>query len=135
MHQMISFVFQKKRSAVHVSKLLNKEGIECCSLKGFYGYLSLIKEKINHYVNSDVLFLFTQHQDPDCYIYSEQEQETYLKMSRILIRYFFMNDFETINLTSTKMRSDKRRDHLKMRRTLLGKFNEWLRSTTLWYTI
>ena len=71
---MISFVFKKNRSGVCVSKLLSKHGMEGDSSKRFYGYLSLIREKINNYVNSDVLNLFTQHQDPDCFIYSEQEQ-------------------------------------------------------------
>ena len=62
MHQLIAFVFKKNRSGGMVNKLLLKEDIEGTSSKRFYGYLSLMKQKINNYINSDFLLMFMEYQ-------------------------------------------------------------------------
>ena len=84
----------------------------------FYTYMSLMKDKTNNYLNEDVLKILNQFQEPYCEIFTEEEQYIYSKIIRILVSYFFKSEFTTINLTTKKMRSDKKRDHLQVRRTL-----------------
>lgn len=56
MHQVISFLHKKNKSEKLVEKLIKDEGLEdICSVKRFYYYQMLVKEKLNHYVNSSSL--------------------------------------------------------------------------------
>ena len=125
-HQVNAFLFKKKRSGPLVEKLLAKLNIEGTSSKRYFAYVNLVKEQINNYVNVDSLAILNQMQDPNCVIYSEEEQRTYMKISRILVQYFLMHEFDSINLTSKKMKSDKRIDHLQIKRYVMKKFEEAL---------
>lgn len=125
-HQVNAFLFKKKRSGPLVEKLLAKLNIEGTSSKRYFAYVNLVKEQINNYVNVDSLAILNQMQDPNCVIYPEEEQRTYMKISRILVQYFLMHEFDSINLTSKKMKSDKRIDHLQIKRYVMKKFEEAL---------
>lgn len=125
-HQVNAFLFKKKRSGPLVEKLLAKLNIEGTSSKRYFAYVNLVKEQINNYVNVDSLAILNQMQDPNCVIYPEEEQRTYMKISRILVQYFLMHEFDSINLTSKKMKSDKRIDHLQIKRYVIKKFEEAL---------
>lgn len=115
-----------------MEKLLAKLNIEGTSSKRYFAYVNLVKEQINNYVNVDSLAILNQMQDPNCVIYPEEEQRTYMKISRILVQYFLMHEFDSINLTSKKMKSDKRIDHLQIKRYVIKKFEEAL---AMWTTI
>ena len=125
-HQVNAFLFKKKRSGPLVEKLLAKLNIEGTSSKRYFAYVNLVKEQINNYVNVDSLAILNQMQDPNCVIYPEEEQRTYMKIGRILVQYFLMHEFDSINLTSKKMKSDKRIDHLQIKRYVMKKFEEAL---------
>ena len=75
-------------------------------------------------MNIDSLAIFSQMQDPNCHVYSGEEQSAYMKISRILVQYFFTHEFDTINLTSKKMKSNKRIDHLQIKREIMEHFDE-----------
>ena len=109
-----------------MEKLLIKLDIEGTSVKRYYTYMYLVKEQTNNYVNVDSLAILNIMQEPECEIYSAEEQQAYMKISRILVHYFLMNEFDAMNLTSKKLKSDKRVDHLKFRRYVLEKFEQML---------
>lgn len=67
--------------------------VENCSVKRYYTYISLAKEKVNNYVDSSCLSVFTKLQDLNCEIYSEEEQRIYNKIARIMINHFFNHEF------------------------------------------
>ena len=52
MHQVISYLQKKSKSEQVIMKIISKLGItESFSVKRFYLYQLLIKNKLNHYVN------------------------------------------------------------------------------------
>ena len=55
MHQVFSFLFKRNRSGHLAEKLLLRTGKDSLTLKRFYSYQYLIKEKVNSYVNGDAL--------------------------------------------------------------------------------
>lgn len=120
MHQVISFLQKKSKSERLVEKYIKQTGIaDICSVKRFYYYQLLIKEKLNHYVNADSLAVLRDLQEPLCEVYSECEQRHYNTISRLLIQYFLTREFDAIILTSKRVNSEKRLDHLMMKRKIL----------------
>ena len=57
-------------------------------------------------------------------MYSEEEQRLYNKISRILVQHFLTRDYESIILTSKRVHSNKRQDHIMTKRKLLEQFAE-----------
>lgn len=130
MHQVISFLQKRSKSEKLVDRYIRKMGAEeSCSVKRFYNYQLLVKDKLNHYVNAESLAVLKDLQEPLCEVYSEDEQRHYNKISRLLIRYFLTREFDTIILTSKRVNSSKRLDHLVIKRKILEQvsemFSEW----------
>jgi hypothetical protein len=90
----------------------------------FYYYQLLIKAKLNNYVNADSLALLKELQDPLCEVYNKEEQRHYNKISRLLVQYFLTREYDSIILTSVRVNSDKKLDHLIMKRKILEKISE-----------
>jgi hypothetical protein len=67
-HQILSIILKKNRSADMVEKLLSKYSAKICStqlsVQRFYLYQSLLKEKINHYANEESLRYLLRNLDP-----------------------------------------------------------------------
>ena len=71
---MLSILFKKKKSTLLVEKLIEKY-TKLCSLKTlsvrrFYLYQYLLKDKINHYANEHSLKVLIQPLEPEYKIYS-----------------------------------------------------------------
>jgi hypothetical protein len=88
------------------------------TIKRFYLYQGLLKNKLGHYTNERSLKLVTELYEPKCVSWSEQEQRFYNKLCRILIRHFLYEDSIFIILTSKRMKSGKKSDHLRARRAV-----------------
>ena len=125
MHQVISFMQKKNKSGHLVGELISRLGVErFCSVKRFYLYQILMKDKFNHYVNGNSLSLLSELQEPLCDVYSAEEQRMYNKISRILVHHFLSHEYDPIILTSKRVNADKKKDHIAMKRVLLGKLSE-----------
>ena len=58
---------KKNKSGKVVEKLISRLGLaETCSVKRFYLYQLLIKDKLNYYVNADSLTVLKDIQEPSC---------------------------------------------------------------------
>lgn len=58
----------------------------------------------------------TELYEPKCENWPEQEQRYYNKISRVLIRHFLHEDSIFMILTSKRMKSEKKADHIRARR-------------------
>lgn len=86
---MISYLQKKGKSAKMVEKLILKLQVPAnYSSKRFYYYQLLLKDKWNHYVNPESLLMFKKIHSSLIEIFSEEEQECYNKISRILVHHF-----------------------------------------------
>ena len=103
------------------------------TVKRFYLYMKKIKESVTHYVNENVILKFLEIHEPKCELYSYDEQEFYMKISRIAIIRFLDDDAVLISLTSNRMSEAKRKIHLVARDALLRKFIELCRHGRNWY--
>lgn len=120
MHQVISFLQKKSKSGEVLEKLIQKLGVgHICNSKRFYFYQVLIKDKLNHYLNAESLLALRDLQEPSCEVYSEEEQRLYNKISRLLVQYFLKHEYDIIILTSKRVHSQKRLDHITTKRKLL----------------
>ena len=131
MHQVISYLQKKSKSEKMVKRVMKKLGVEeICTIRRFYLYQVLIKDKLNHYINGDSISVLKTIQEPSCTVYSEEEQNLYNKISRILVQHFLSRDYDAIILTSKRVSSFKRKDHLTVRRRILEQlyeiFSHWL---------
>lgn len=55
-----------------MEKFIKNLGVEnICSVKRFYYYQLLIKEKLNHYINAESLVILKELQEPFCEVYLE----------------------------------------------------------------
>lgn len=89
MHQGFTFIQKKSRSKKFVQRLLKTYGENEHTIERFYLYQTLIKQKNNNYMNEDALKYYSMFHEPKCEIFDQREQEVYLKISRLLIKYFF----------------------------------------------
>lgn len=91
MHQVISFIQKRSKSGKLVERAFARfPSHPSYSIKRFYLYQLLIKDKLNHYVSKDSLMILKQIQEPNCEVYARSEQEYYNKISRILV-FCFLN--------------------------------------------
>jgi hypothetical protein len=69
-HQVVIFVQKKSKSKKFVEKVLraSPEG-QCWSIKRFYLYQQLIKEKTSHYLNEEILSEYKKIQEIECELY------------------------------------------------------------------
>jgi isocitrate dehydrogenase kinase/phosphatase len=84
--------------------------------KRFYLYQSLLKNRLGHYTNENSLKLVNELYEPKCENWPEIEQRFYNKICRVLIHHFLHEDSIFIILTSKRMKSDKKADHMRARR-------------------
>lgn len=95
------------------------EGPGVATFSRFYLYQARVKEAMNHYVNQSSLSVFCQYADPDFAVYSKEEQDFYLKVSRVVARHFLRWLSPSVTLTSRRMSSNKKFEHLRTRRILM----------------
>jgi hypothetical protein len=91
---------------------------EAYSIKRFYLYQALLKNRLGHYSNERSLKIVNELYEPKCENWSEQEQRFYNKICRILIHHFLHEDSVFIILTSRRMKREKKSDHLRARREI-----------------
>lgn len=105
-----------------VEKLLSnftyKNSSVSLSVQRFYLYQSLLKEKINHYANEESLRYLLKHLEPECVIYSREEQEIYCRVGLTLISFFLREQAALIILNSQRIKCVNKLDHLKTKRYL-----------------
>ena len=118
----ISFIQKKGKSERIVKNLLEKwESPSVCSLKRFYLYQNMVKNKLNSYVNEETIRLLVQPHDDLMDIYEESEQRFYNKITRVLINYFIRDDFYSFVITSKRMEQHKKNLHLIALRNIRDK--------------
>lgn len=88
------------------------------TIKRFYLYQALLKNRLGHYTNERSLKVVSELYEPKCENWTEQEQRYYNKICRVLIHHFLYEDSIFIILTSKRMKSEKKRDHLTARRKI-----------------
>ena len=79
-----------------------------------------MKDKLNHYVNEKSLSVLCQLQEIGIGLYGREEQLFYLSLGRVLAKHFMEQVLPCLVLHSKRMFEDKRVEHLKIRRMLLG---------------
>ena len=124
-NQMISYLLKKIKSQKLVKKIFQTLPHDSAwTEKKFYLYMKKIKESITHYVNENVILKFLEIHEPKCELYDYEEQQFYMKVSRIAILKFLEDDAILISLTSNRMSAAKREIHLIARDALLRKFKD-----------
>ena len=88
------------------------------SLKRFYLYQSIVKTKLNNYVNEETLKKLVRLHPESYDIIGEEEQMSYNKVTRVLINYFLRDDFLCYVLTSKRMSKGKTLLHLSVLRRM-----------------
>lgn len=127
-NQVFSFVQKISKSGYLTSKLFEKyDHPEEFTIRRFYLYQSLLKNRLGHYSNEKSLRIVNELYDPKCENWSEQEQRFYNKICRILIHHFLHEDSIFIILTSKRMRKAKKSDHLRARRAIASSVSGILR--------
>lgn len=127
MNQMLSFVEKKHKSEWLIVRLFEKYShSENWTIAKYYCYMKRMKSSMGHYINENELQAITRIQEPECEIYSSEEQMFYLKICRIAIDYFFKTQSILISLTSNRMSEQKRKAHLVARRALLQRMQQLL---------
>ena len=122
---MISYLLKKIKSQKLVKKIFQTLPHDSAwTEKKFYLYMKKIKESITHYVNENVILKFLEIHEPKCELYDYEEQQFYMKVSRIAILKFLEDDAILISLTSNRMSAAKREIHLIARDALLRKFKD-----------
>lgn len=112
-----------------MAKLLHRFGEgDSYSSRRFYMYQSLLREKLNHYVSADAFAIFREIQEPTCELYSREEQLLYNKISRVLIKHYMAEEFAPAILTSRRVSSHKRHEHLITNRKMIEKMQAVLGS-------
>lgn len=119
MSQLISFLLKKDKCLGVLKGLFVPELLE----KGWtpmrlHHYIRKIKDSMSHYVNENTLESFLHIHEPDCNIYTMEEQEFYLKACRVAIAYFLKHESVLVTLTSSRMSAVNRHAHLIARRAL-----------------
>jgi hypothetical protein len=109
----LSFIQKKGKSCKIVDKILAKSSIEeGWSAKRFYLFQSLVRGKMNNYVNEDTLRQLIRPHPEDHHLYSEREQAFYNTITRTLIDYFLREEIAACILTSKRMDRTKKTHHL-----------------------
>lgn len=90
------------------------------TVQKYYSFIKEVKQKLNHYVNEKSLSVLCQYQEIGINLFQEEEQAFYLKLARILAKYFLTNHLPFLALRSKRMVNDKRIEHLKIKRSLIG---------------
>jgi hypothetical protein len=127
---MISYLLKRNKSERTVRRIFRAHAHPTNWSEGrFYLYVKKIKESVTHYVNEGVLPCFMEIHEPNCELYSYEEQHFYMKVCRIAIRSFLHNDAVIISLTSARMSHAKRNTHLVARDALLRKFLQLAQQT------
>lgn len=133
-NQMVSYLMKKIKSEKLVKKIFDRVPHEPnWTVKKFYLYMKKIKESITHYVNENVILKFLEIHEPKCELYDYEEQQFYMKVSRIAIMKFLDDDAVLISLTSNRMSEVKRKIHLIARDALFRKFRELCHQVKHWY--
>lgn len=119
-HQIFSFIFKGKKSNRVVQEAFQAlQSPAGASISRFYLYQARVKEAMNHYVNQSSLSIFSKYADPDFAVYSQAEQDYYLKVSRAVARHFLRWLSPLVTLTSRRMSGNKKFEHLRTRRILM----------------
>ena len=118
----ISFIQKKGKSERIVKNLLEKWSIPSrCTLKRFYLYQNMVKNKLNSYVNEETIRFLVRTHDDLIDIYDEAEQKVYNKITRVLINYFIRDEFYSFIMTSKRMEQHKKNLHLIALRNIRDK--------------
>ena len=116
-NQIFSFIQKKNKSGLLLERLFQKyHHPENYTIKRFYLYQTLLKNRLGHYTNEKSLKHLRQIYEPNCENWSGEEQRFYQKLTRCLILHFLEEDSVFIILTSKRMKKEKKRDHLHARR-------------------
>lgn len=125
----LSYIQKKEKSQKLVELLLKKynTGLESSiGLKRYYLFQKLVRSKMNNYVNEDTLKELYRMRPEDYDVYPDAEQRVYNRITRIVISEFLREDIINCILTSKRMESAKKRNHLEALRTIKNKLQNLL---------
>lgn len=120
----LSYIQKKEKSQRVVEALLKRYNVGAQSsigLKRYYLFQKLVRGKMNNYVNEDTLKELYRMRPEDYEVYPEQEQRIYNCITRTLVAQFLREDVLACILTSKRMESAKKRNHLEALRTIKAK--------------
>jgi hypothetical protein len=120
----LSYIQKKEKSQRVVEALLKRYNAgpqSSINIKRYYLFQKLVRSKMNNYVNEDTLRELYRMRPEHYEVYPEQEQRTYNRITRTLIAQFLREDVLACILTSKRMQSDKKRNHLEALRTIKAK--------------
>jgi hypothetical protein len=125
----LSFLQKPSKSAPLLRRLFARTAHPAkCSPARFYQYSRKMRESITHFVNEGIFLRFLEIHEPNCELYSFEEQLFYMSAARTLLLAFLRNEVALIALTSKRMSHPKRKVHLIARQALVDKFLEVCRN-------
>ena len=74
------------------------------------------KEKVGNYVSLNLLKTFLGVEPEKSSLFSINEQVFYLKLVRVVLRYYIQNMSPVCSLSSTRIHSEQKIDHIKVQR-------------------
>jgi hypothetical protein len=131
LNQVLSFLLKPSKSGALLRRILARTAHPGeCSSGRFYQYSRKIRESITHFVNEAIFLRFLEIHEPNCELYSLEEQLFYMGVCRTLALTFLRNEVRLIALTSKRMSHAKREIHLVARQALVDKFLQVCRNYT-----
>jgi hypothetical protein len=111
----LSYIQKKEKSQRVVELLLkryNAAGPSSIGPKRYYLFQKLVRSKMNNYVNEDTLRELYRMRPEDYEVYPEHEQRVYNRITRTVVAEFLREEALNCILTSKRMESAKKRNHL-----------------------
>ena len=110
---------KSKDTVLRVFSLLDDLKTEQATVRRYFYFIKQIKEKLNHYLNVNSLFILSSVQEGCLELVPEEEQLFYLNIARRVSKHFVENQLPLLIVHSKKMFEDKRAEHFKVRRMLV----------------
>ena len=104
--QMLSFLAREKKSQEIIKRYIEKGGFSFnFNEKRFYAFLKMKKEKVGNYVTLSILKDFLGVEPDKIELYSISEQTFFLKVVRVLFKYYLDSNSLLCSLTSNRIQS------------------------------
>lgn len=85
-----------------------------------------MKARIDNYVNEETLSELVRLRHEHFDVYSREEQECYIVVTRKLILHFLNREAAVCVLTSRRMEQSKKRDHIAAIRGIINRLSQTL---------
>ena len=117
MHHLLAFVQKQFKSSFlteHIFARLPHN--PQFTLSRYYNFHRMLRAEINHYVNEEAISIVTEPSILSTHEYSQEEQEFYCLVSRVVARKFLKVEAVLMILRSKKVRKENILEHLSVQR-------------------